>query len=178
MRGGRTPPLYILGTGWPAAAAWLLLFSGTGPGGGDGGGVGVGDGDGAGAGVVDTILLTADVVAEPATETPLAAKVLATTDGSSAEPSPAGSTAKSTVTEPWMTWMLRITILSALMPPSCVATSALKADSKDARSGEPPGIELISMSSANVAETPAASDGDGVGVGNVQLPSSTVAAAS
>ena len=83
--------------------------------------------------------------------------------------------------------MLRITILSALMPPSCAATSALKLDSKDARSGEPPGIVLISMSSANVAETPAASDGDGVGVGvvgvgggggNVQLPSSTVAAAS
>ena len=154
-----------------------MLFCGTGPGGGDGGGVGVGDGDGVGAGVgvVDTILLTADVVGEPATETPLAAKVLATTDGSSAEPSSAGSTAKSTVTEPWM---LRITILSALMPPSCAATSALKLDSKDARSGEPPGIVLISMSSANVAETPAASDGDGVGVGNVQLPSSTVAAAS
>ena len=169
-----------MGTGWPAAAAWLLLFCGTGPGGGDGGGVGDGDGDGDGdgVGVVDTILLTADVVGEPATETPLAAKVLVTTDGSSAEPSSAGSTAKSTMTEPWMTWMPRITILSALMPPSCAATSALKLDSKDARSGEPPGIELISMSSANVAETPAASDGDGVGVGNVQLPSSTVAAAS
>ena len=79
-----------------------MLFSGTGPGGGDGGGVGVGDGDGAWAGVVDTILLTADVVAEPATETPLAAKVLVTTDSSSAEPSPAGSTTKSTVTEPWI----------------------------------------------------------------------------